>query len=92
MPGDGLAAALFFISALLFVIAGYVAGQLTNLEMPALFFVVLLLMLICWGLSGLSFLLDRYRLPVLILFPMTLCVLPALLILFLGPPLFSFLQ
>lgn len=32
------------------------------------------------------------RLPVLILFPLTLCVLPSLLILFLGPPLLSFLQ
>ena len=32
------------------------------------------------------------RLPVLILFPMTLCVLPALLILFLGPPVLSFLR
>lgn len=32
------------------------------------------------------------RLPVLILFPMTLCILPALLILFLGPPVLSFLE
>lgn len=32
------------------------------------------------------------RLPVLILFPLTLCVLPALLLLFLGPPLLSFLR
>lgn len=32
------------------------------------------------------------RLPVLILFPLTLCVLPALLILFLGPPVLSFLR
>jgi tight adherence protein C len=32
------------------------------------------------------------RLPVLILFPLTLCVLPSLLILFLGPPLLSFLH
>jgi tight adherence protein C len=32
------------------------------------------------------------RLPVLILFPLTLCVLPSLLILFLGPPLLSFLR
>jgi len=30
-----------------------------------LFFVVLLLMLLCWGLSGISFLVDRYRIPVL---------------------------
>lgn len=32
------------------------------------------------------------RLPVLILFPLTLCILPALLILFLGPPVLSFVQ
>jgi tight adherence protein C len=32
------------------------------------------------------------RLPLLILFPLTLCVLPALLILFLGPPLLSFFR
>jgi tight adherence protein C len=32
------------------------------------------------------------RLPVLILFPMSVCILPALLILFLGPPLLSFLN
>ena len=32
------------------------------------------------------------RLPVLILFPLTLCILPALLILFLGPPVLSFLR
>lgn len=32
------------------------------------------------------------RLPVLILFPLTLCVLPALLILFLGPPMLSFVH
>lgn len=32
------------------------------------------------------------RLPVLILFPLTLCVLPALLVLFLGPPLLSFFR
>lgn len=32
------------------------------------------------------------RLPVLILFPLTLCILPALLIVFLGPPLLSFVR
>ncbi len=32
------------------------------------------------------------RLPILILFPMTLCILPALLILFLGPPVLSFIR
>jgi tight adherence protein C len=32
------------------------------------------------------------RLPVLILFPLTICILPALLILFLGPPVLGFFR
>lgn len=64
--GHGLAAALFGISLLAFVAAGLLTERLTGIDMPALFFVVLLLMLLCWGLSGLSFWLDRYRVPVLL--------------------------
>ena len=67
LAGHGLAASLLIVSLAVFIIAGQIAGRLTRVQMPALFFVVLLLMLLCWGLSGLSFLLDRYRVPVLIL-------------------------
>lgn len=61
LAGHGLAAWLFFLSVLIFVIA----GQFAHYDMPALFFVVLLLMMLCWVLSGLSFVYDRYRVPVL---------------------------
>ncbi|MGH9801463.1 MAG: hypothetical protein ACRD82_13950, partial [Blastocatellia bacterium] len=64
--GHGLAAVLFGISLLVFIVAGLLTERFTDIDMPALFFVVLLLMLLCWGLSGLSFLLDRYRVPVLL--------------------------
>lgn len=62
LAGHGMAAALFVVTFVVFILA----GQFTKIEMPALFFVVLLLMLLCWGLSGLSFMLDRFRFPVLV--------------------------
>jgi len=61
LSGHGLAASLLLVSLLVFI----VAGRVLPYQMPALFFVVLLLMLLCWGSSGLSFLVDRYRIPVL---------------------------
>jgi hypothetical protein len=64
LPGHGFAASLLFISLLVFIVLGQFS-QRFMLELPALFFVVLLLMLLCWGLSALSFLVDRYRIPVL---------------------------
>lgn len=62
LPGHGLAASLLAVSLTVFILA----GQFSQYEMPALFFVILLLMLLCWGLSGLSFAFDRYRVPVLL--------------------------
>lgn len=61
LAGHGLAASLLILSLLIFI----VAGQFSPYQMSALFFVILLLMLLCWGLSALSFLVDRYRIPVL---------------------------
>jgi hypothetical protein len=66
LAGHGMAAALFVVTFVVFILAGILAGQLIKVEMPALFFVVLLLMLLCWGLSGLSFMLDRFRFPVML--------------------------
>ncbi len=63
LPGHGLAVSLLAISLAVFILA----GEFSHFEMPALFFVILLLMLLCWGLSGLSFTFDRYRVPVLLI-------------------------
>lgn len=63
LAGHGMAVALLAVTFVAFILA----GQFTSQEMPALFFVVLLLMLLCWGLSGLSFLLDRFRVPVMLI-------------------------
>jgi len=62
LSGHGLAASLLILSLLVFISA----GRFSPHRMPALFFVVLFLMLLCWGLSGVSFLVDRYRIPVLV--------------------------
>ncbi len=63
LAGHGMAAALLVVTLVVFILA----GQFTTVEMPAIFFVVLLLMLLCWGLSGLSFMLDRFRVPVMLI-------------------------
>lgn len=62
LAGHGMAVALLAVTFVAFILA----GQFSSIEMPALFFVVLLLMLLCWGLSGLSFMLDRFRVPVML--------------------------
>jgi len=69
LSGHGLAASLLILSLLVFI----VMGQFSPHRMPALFFVVLLLMLLCWGLSGVSFLVDRYRIPVLVVILLITC-------------------
>lgn len=61
LSGHGFAGSLLVLSLLVFV----VAGQFSTDQMPALFFVILLLQLLGWGLSALSFFFDRYRVPVL---------------------------
>jgi hypothetical protein len=63
-----LSTSLFFTSLVVYVgigIAIYLRlGEPSSL--PALSYALLLVMLVSWGLSGLSFFFDRYRLPVLI--------------------------
>jgi hypothetical protein len=71
LPGQGVATILF---SLILVIYAAVGGYrfLTlgyppppYLQFPTLGYALLLLMLLCWGLSGLAFFLDRFRIPVL---------------------------
>jgi len=68
LPGQGAAAVLFV--AILAIYAGVGIFAYKKLDqpssLPTLSYVMLLLMLFCWGMSGLAFFLDRFRVPVLI--------------------------
>ncbi len=69
LPGQGLAISLFLIALLLYAIIGLVAGKYPRTEMdaiPALAYALLLILLLCWGISALAFFFDSYRFPVLI--------------------------
>jgi hypothetical protein len=63
-----LAVALLLTSVLIYGFVGFSKYWYLGDEsgIPALSYVLWLLLLFCWGFSALSFLLDRYRLPALI--------------------------
>ncbi len=55
-----LAALAFAAALLIYVVATLVARQ----TLPAAAYVFTLVLMACWGFSGVAFLLDRYRIPV----------------------------
>lgn len=77
LHGHILAAAFFFLTLGFYVVAGIVKFFRLGYDpyLPTLGYVLLLLILLCWGLSGAAFFLDRFRIPVmlplLILFTIT---------------------
>src|SRR5205814_2157688 len=67
LPGHGLALALFSLSVFIYLLIGLLKFKNSLFSsVPPLAYVILLLLLLCWGLSGLAFFFDRYRIPVLI--------------------------
>jgi hypothetical protein len=69
-PGYGLAAVLLSISLAVYALSGFWQNPFREAESyqaPALVFLLLILVVGCWLLSGLSFSLDRYRIPLLII-------------------------
>jgi hypothetical protein len=67
LPGHGGALALWLIFASVYAALGVITSPwLTRHRAPSLAGVLLLLTMINWGLSGVAFFLDRYRVPVLI--------------------------
>jgi hypothetical protein len=67
LPGHGGALALWLIFASVYGALGVITSPwLTPLRAPSLAGVLLLLTMLNWGLSGVAFFLDRYRVPVLI--------------------------
>jgi hypothetical protein len=64
-PGHLLAASFFAITASLYAL-GFFLLHPDRGSMPALGYVLLILILMGWALPGVSFFLDRYRVPVLL--------------------------
>ncbi len=68
LPGHGAAVMMMAIFLLVYAVVGVITSPwLTSLRAPSLAGILLLLTMLNWGLSGLSFFFDRYRIPVLIL-------------------------
>lgn len=66
VPGH-LLAAVFFTLTLVVYAAGYFAFRPGVVLIPSLGHVMLILLLVGWGLPGVSFAFDRYRVPVVLL-------------------------
>jgi hypothetical protein len=69
IPSEGKAAALLLlVTVAIYLVVGCLAywklGEWTFI--PALGYILLLAMILCWSLSGAAFFLDRYPIPVLI--------------------------
>ena len=68
LPGHGLATAMFLASLTVYLGVGFLKYLLPGQRAaaPAIAYVLLLIMMSCWGLSGISFFLDRYRVPIIL--------------------------
>jgi predicted acylesterase/phospholipase RssA len=68
LPGHLLAALSFLATFLIYVLIGTAKHAWLGYQasVPTLAYVLLLLMLLCWGLSGVAFFFDRFRVPLLV--------------------------
>ena len=65
--GHVFALSLFVIAFVIYLVIGFVKSYITAADnrVPALAFVLLFLIVACWGLGALTFFFDRYRFPLL---------------------------
>lgn len=67
LPGHGVMLCLMLVFLIVYAVAGFITSPwLTSLRTPSLAAVLFLLTMLNWGLSGLAFFLDRYRIPALV--------------------------
>jgi hypothetical protein len=68
LPGHGLALAMFLTFLLVYAVVGALASPWwRRFDVPALAYLLLLVSLLNWALSGIAFFFDRYYVPVLVL-------------------------
>jgi hypothetical protein len=66
LPGHGIAISMMSIFLTVYVVVGIITSPvLTSLRAPSLAGLLFLLTMLNWGLSGMAFFFDRYRIPVL---------------------------
>jgi Patatin-like phospholipase len=68
LRGHGLASAMFVASVIVYLGVGLLKVLMPgeHLAVPSIAYVLLLVMVSCWGLSGAAFFLDRYRVPLIL--------------------------
>jgi hypothetical protein len=66
LPGHRFAFNFGVLLAVLYVVIGRQMSDPNNLALPTLAYALLLLIILCWVLSGLAFFLDRYRVPTML--------------------------
>src|SRR5262245_7248961 len=73
LPGHGFGLCMALVFLMIYVMVGVITSPwLTSLRAPSLAGALLLLTTLNWGLSGLAFFFDRYRVPVLTLIVLSL--------------------
>ena len=73
LPGHGLGMFMLLIFLAVYAVVGVITSPwLTSLRTPSLAGLLLLLTMLNWGLSGLAYFFDRYRIPVVILMVVSL--------------------
>ena len=65
LPGHLLSTILFIVTLALYLGVG-IAHYFRSTRVPSYTYVLLLLMLTCWGMSGLTFAADRWRIPIVL--------------------------
>src|SRR5262249_16236141 len=73
LPVHVLSTILFLVTLALYVVIG-TPHYFRRPRVPSYTYVLLLLMLTCWGLSGVTFAADRWRIPVLLIFGFWLAI------------------
>jgi hypothetical protein len=79
VQGHSVAAVLLLFSMVIYTVIGickyfWLNSRRFSEHVPTISYVILLLMILCWGLSGLTFFFDYYRIPVIIILAIVLFI------------------